>query len=202
MSKYEDILTGTSVPLLEVDDEDTNPEYNEISGAEVNADIVDIVDHLGTEDFQFLYLNLYTEIRTIPEEKQKELCTQLMDEFSKIYSFEFTPILTFDSSEDVEHFLKFIEFIEFDNIEFLSKLISGLNYDLLRKNTELFIESNWIQIEQKINNLTENGKNLELISNFFRTNNKNGIIDFLRTRLERNKMLVILKSMEGESNNE
>jgi hypothetical protein len=41
-----------------------------------------------------------------------------------------------------------------------------------------------------------------LISNFFRTNTKNGIIDFMKSRFERDKMIIILKTMEGEITNE
>lgn len=199
MPNYEEILTGTTVPAL---DENEPIGYDPIEETEINADIVDITDHLGTEDFQFLYLNLYHEIRLLDLERQKRLCEILLDEFTKIYSFEFTPQLFFESINDVENFLKFIEFIEFDYIDFLADIIKGLDLSLLKSNTETFLKQNWFKLDAKINNLIENEKISKLISIFLRTNNKKGILEFLQTRLDRSKMLVILKIMEGEFQNE
>lgn len=198
MSQYEQNLIGSFIPLMEVDDEESRDIYE----SELYADILDIVDHLGNSDFKFIYLNLYDEIRNTDMDRKKELCEKLEVEFAKIYNFEFTPKLTFDSEEDIEKYLTFIEFIEYDNIDFLASLISGLDFSLLKKNVNEFISTNWIKINEKIDNLIENKKISELISLFLRTNNKEGILEFIQLNLEKNKMLVILKTMEGEFQNE
>ena len=98
MSKYEESLIGNSTHLMEVDDEEDNLE------PEIDADILDISDHLGDVDFKFIYLNLYSEIQTLDNDKKKKLCQKLEVEFTKIYNFEFTPKLTFDSDEDINNF--------------------------------------------------------------------------------------------------
>ncbi len=198
MSQYEQNLIGSFIPLMEVDDEESRDIYE----SELYADILDIVDHLGNSDFKFIYLNLYDEIRNTDMDRKKELCEKLEVEFAKIYNFEFTPKLTFDSEEDIEKYLNFIEFIEYDNIDFLASLISGLDFSLLKKNVNEFISTNWVKINEKIDNLIENKKISELISLFLRTNNKEGILEFIQLNLEKNKMLVILKTMEGEFQNE
>lgn len=194
MGKYEENLIANSMHLLEVDDE----EDLTISESENNADIVDIVDHFGTDEFKYLYLNLYDEIYNLDYEKKKIFCQKLELKITEYYNFEFTPFISFESNSTIENFLKFVEFLEFEYIDFIAKIISGLNFNLLKKDINQFIDENWTNIESKINFLVETKKISELISNFFRTNNKEGMIEFVKSKLEKDKMLIILKSMEGE----
>jgi len=193
MSDYEKILIGESIPLEEVDDEESN--LNDmIPVAELNADLTTIINYFGTEEFKGLYLNLYNEIRSFELEKQRELCEKLIIKISENYNFEFFPQLTFDNKNDTEEFFKFIEFLEYDYIDFLSEIISGLDLELLKKDINEFLTLNWNQLVLKINSYQKN----EIISKFLRTNNKEGLYDFIRSRLEKDKMLVILNSLERE----
>jgi hypothetical protein len=193
MSDYEKILIGESIPLEEVDDEESN--LNDmIPAAELNADLTTIINYFGTEEFKGLYLNLYNEIRSFELEKQRELCEKLIIKISENYNFEFFPQLTFDNKNDTEEFFKFIEFLEYDYVDFLSEIISGLDLELLKKDINEFLTLNWNQLVLKINSYQKN----EIISKFLRTNNKEGLYDFIRSRLEKDKMLVILNSLERE----
>lgn len=194
MSNYEKILIGNSIPLPEVDDEEYD---NQIINSEIDADFVAIIDSFNTEDFKHIYLNLCNEIRSLDIEKQRELCNKLVEKVKEEYDFEFTPILTFDAFEDVEKFLKFIEFIEYDYIDFFAKIIYGLDFNLLRKNLDKFIVFNWEKISNSIDNLINSEEyNLGIISLFFRTNNKENIFKFIREKLSKEKMLIILKTYE------
>jgi hypothetical protein len=193
MSDYEKILIGESIPLEEVDDEESNLD-DMIPAAELNADLTTIINYFGTEEFKGLYLNLYNEIRSFELEKQRELCEKLISKISNDYSFDFFPQLTFDNKNDTEEFFKFIEFLEYDYIDFLSEIISGLDLELLKKDINEFLTLNWNQLVLKINSYQKN----EIISKFLRTNNKEGLYDFIRSRLEKDKMLVILNSLERE----
>ena len=193
MTDYEKILIGESIPLEEVDDEESN--LNDmIPVAELNADLTTIINYFGTEEFKGLYLNLYNEIRSFELEKQRELCEKLIDKISENYKFEFFPQLTFDNKNDTEEFFKFIEFLEYDYVDFLSEIISGLDLELLKKDINELLTLNWNQLVLKINSYQKN----EIISKFLRTNNKEGLYDFIRSRLEKDKMLVILNSLERE----
>jgi len=193
MSDYEKILIGESIPLEEVDDEESN--LNDmIPVAELNADLTTIINYFGTEEFKGLYLNLYNEIRSFELEKQRELCEKLIIKISENYNFEFFPQLTFDNKNDTEEFFKFIEFLEYDYVDFLSEIISGLDLELLKKDINELLTLNWNQLVLKINSYQKN----EIISKFLRTNNKEGLYDFIRSRLEKDKMLVILNSLERE----
>ncbi len=193
MSDYEKILIGESIPLEEVDDEESN--LNDmIPVAELNADLTTIINYFGTEEFKGLYLNLYNEIRSFELEKQRELCEKLIIKISENYNFEFFPQLTFDNKNDTEEFFKFIEFLEYDYVDFLSEIISGLDLELLKKDINELLTLNWNQLVLKINSYQKN----EIISKFLRTNNKEGLYDFIRSRVEKDKMLVILNSLERE----
>jgi hypothetical protein len=69
-----------------------------------------------------------------------------------------------------------------------------LDLELLKKDINEFLTLNWNQLVLKINSYQKN----EIISKFLRTNNKEGLYDFIRSRLEKDKMLVILNSLERE----
>jgi len=193
MSNYEKILIGESIPLEEVDDEESNLD-DMISAAELNADLTTIINYFGTEEFKGLYLNLYNEIRSFELEKKRELCEKLTSKISEEYDFEFFPKLTFDNENDIEEFFKFIEFLEYDYVEFLSEIVFGLDLELLKKNINEFLILNWNQLSLRINSYKKN----EIISKFLRTNIKSGLYEFIRLRLEKDKMLVILNSLERE----
>lgn len=191
MSDYEKILIGESIPLEEVDDEESN--LNDmIPAAELNADLTTIINYFGTEEFKGLYLNLYNEIRSFELEKQRELCEKLIIKISENYNFEFFPQLTFDNKNDTEEFFKFIEFLEYDYVDFLSEIISGLDLELLKKDMNSFLTLNWNELSLRINSYQKN----EIISKFLRTNNKDNLFVFIRLKLKKDKMLAILKTME------
>jgi len=191
MSDYDKVLIGRSTPIMEIDDEEGYLNFNLLTNAEIDADFIAIINYLGTEEFKSLYLNLYNEIKSLSLERQRELCQHLIIKVREIYSFEFTPMLTFDSFNDIDKFLKFIEFIEYDYIWFLAIILQGMDFKLLKKNLDLFLTQNWNKIYDKIETMNINN---ELISKFLRTNNKENVFKFIRARIEKNKMLVILKN--------
>lgn len=197
MSQYEEILIGRSIPLDEVDDDESNLD-DLIPIAEIEADFADIISHLGTEDFKFIFLNLYDEIMNLPFEKKRELCQKLTDKIFEVYNFEFSPLLTFDEEKDIDEFFKFIEFLEYDYLDIIAEIISGLDIDLLKKDTNKFLRQNIYKIYNNINKLIINKKINVLISIFLRTNNKEELLSFLESRMNRDKMLIILTSLQGE----
>lgn len=197
MSEYEKNLIGRSIPLDEVDDEEGDLDYL-IPEAEINADFTDIINHLGEDEFKFIFLNLYNEIKSLSFERQKELCQKLNDKLFEVYEFEFSPALQFENQEDVDNFLNFIEFLEYEYINIFAKILAPFDLDLLKKDTNKFLEINFDGINTRINNLVENGEIIGLISIFLRTNNKYGLMIFLRERIAKDKMLIILRILEGE----
>jgi hypothetical protein len=201
MGNYEKNLIGSAIPLMEVDDEESTLDSELIFNSEVNADLTELLDNIGKEEFQAIYQNLYNEIRALSIESKILFCEKLADKIYEVYDFEFYPKLDFNNENDVNNFLNFVEFLEFNYVSQLALIISGLDMNKLRRNFDLFFEEYEEQIMSKIIFL-ENEKFSGLISDFFRTNNRNGIIEFMKSRFERNKMMIILKTMEGENVNE
>ena len=197
MSEYEEILIGRSIPLDEVDDDESNLD-DLIPIAEIEADFSDIISYLGTEEFKFIFLNLYDEIMNLPFEKKRELCQKLTDKIFEVYNFEFSPLLSFDEEKDIDVFFKFIEFLEYDYLDIIAEIISGLDIDLLKKDTNKFLKQNIYKIYNNINKLISNKNINVLISIFLRTNNKEELLSFLESRMNRDKMLIILTSLQGE----
>ena len=199
MGNYEENLIGNAIPLMEVDDDEQGLDSNLIFRSEIQADITDIVDHIGQENFREIYENLYNEIMSLDIEQKIDLCQRLNDKIFEVYDFEFFPSLDFNTENEINEFLDFIKFLEYNYIKELALIIEGMNIVLLKKNTELFLEDYSDQIISKIDFLIDGNKFSELISEFFRTNNKDNIIQFIRSKFEKDKMIIILKTMEGEN---
>lgn len=197
MSNYKQDLIGNSIQLMEVDDEEFD--YDSIT---IKSDINDLVNNFGKEDFKDIFLNLNNEINMMNFENKRELCRKLTEKVYEVYNFEFPKKLDFDNERDVDNFLKFIKFLEFDYINEISLIITNLNIDLLKKDISLFLKQNLDNIISKIDFLINSNTFSMLISEFFRTNNKNNIINFLKSKFEKDKMIIILKMMEGEILNE
>ena len=87
MSQYEEILIGRSIPLDQVDDDESNLD-DLIPIAEIDADFSDIINNIGTEEFKFIFLNLFDEIMNLSFEKKRELCQKLTDKVFEVYNFE------------------------------------------------------------------------------------------------------------------
>jgi hypothetical protein len=194
MSVYEKTLIGDSIPLMEVDDEESDLDYDLISKAEINADFSILVNKFGEDEFKSLFLNLINEIKILSFEDQRILCQKLLKNFTYLFDFNFFPQLSFDNIDDIDDFYKFICFLNYDYIDFLATIISGLDFELLKKDINVFLTLNWIIINERINNYQES----EIISKFLRTNNKEGLFEFISSRLQKDKMLVILNSLERE----
>lgn len=201
MSSYEKILIGNSIPLEEVDDEEGDLDYL-IPKAEIDADFSIILNSFGNDEFKFIFMNLYDQIKSFSFEKQRELCEKLNDKVFEIYEFEFVPSLKFDNENIIDNFLKFIEFLEYDYIGIIGKIVSGLDMNLLKNNVDKFLENNFEKMNQKIIFLVENKMINEIISNFLRTNNRERLLTFFKNRIEKDKMLIILETLEGELKNE
>jgi len=196
MDSYDKILIGASIPLMETDEEQDDFYLDQkILSAEIDADFESLIENFGTENFKILFLNLYNEILSLDLKKQRELCEKLNTKISEKEDFEFFPPLDFNNYLEVKNFLDFLQFINFNYINFLSLIISGLDFDLLRKDLNKFFSFNWKIIFSRIETYVDEN---ELITFFLRTNNKENLFDFVKLRLEKDKMLVILQSIERE----
>jgi regulator of replication initiation timing len=125
-----------------------------------------------------------------------------MKKIEEIYNFEFLGKITLHTQSDCEDIYKFLNFLEFDNIDFFVDLLYGIVEDLRNEPIRIIIENNWLMIESRI--LKENLSQLVML--FLRTNNKDELIDFFVSKITKNKAIITMKLFErrienGESNN-
>lgn len=199
MSSYEKSLIMADVQLLEVDDE----EQKSVDDITIQSDLLDLINNFGKDQFKEIYLNLYNEIRLMDIEKKKNFCNKLNEKIYEVYNFEFTPKLELINETEIEEFFEFIEFLEFDHISFIAEIIKDLDLNLLKNDLILFLNNNLKEILHRIDIfVNKNEKKFKIISLFFRTNNRYNVIRFLKSKIEKRKMLIILKVMEGEVKNE
>lgn len=193
--KYLKTIIGYSTPLYEVNnDEDTE---NPVEDAEVEADFVDLVEHIGKEGFRNIYLNVIASAKQQPIERQITLCKNIIMKIEEVYDFIFSRKIYIGTLLDIKKVYKLIEFIEFDNLPFLVNLFDGLIDNLIKVNISEFVNSNWKVIQSRMND----ARLSELVSEFIRTNNKENLISFITKNTERMKVEitgVILKRKLAE----
>ena len=79
-------LISSSEPLPEMEDEyDGNDEL--IQNAEMQSSFIDIISSIGTEEFEYVYLNSINEIKKYDIKDQISLCLQILDKIKEIYKF-------------------------------------------------------------------------------------------------------------------
>lgn len=183
--KYLKTLVANSTTMPEYnEDEDTE---NPIEDAEVEADCVDLLEHIGEEDFKSIYDNVIFNIRKQPIEKQITVCNNILLRIEQVYDFTFMRKLHIESKPDVIKVYKLIEFLEFNYVKIIAELLFGLIEDLRNIDFVKFYEENWKTIQNRIQILMIS----ELISEFLRTNNKENLIAFLSDRTEKKKIPIM-----------
>ena len=76
-----------------------------------------------------------------------------------------------------------VSFIEFNNIDFLERLLDGFVIDIMKLDVPNFLNDNWKDLEKRIYSLPTIG----FISSFLRTNTKDNVISFLLKEIEKSK---------------
>lgn len=156
---------------------------------------IDIIGKMNTEDFYSVYNVLKGDIMMVSDALKRDFISKYLDEMSEVYEFEFAIKPKYDTSQTIEQMFKFIEFVEYDNITFLSYVWSYLD-PIERVNIPKYVKENEKTIIEEITNqidlmvtLTEN------VSDFLRTYNKEGLIEWFINRSEKNKYEIFSRNM-------
>ena len=158
-----------------------------ISGAFENAQteaiFIDVIEAIGEEDFKHVFTNVISDIRKTPIKKQIELCYRIIDKINEVYNFEFYREVDIKNESQVEDIYSLVSFIEFNNIDFLERLLDGFVIDIMKLDVPNFLNDNWKDLEKRIYSLPTIG----FISSFLRTNTKDNVISFLLKEIEKSK---------------
>ena len=195
VSQY--VLLGTSFVEPESDDADeVNVEYIG-DEAILNSRSIDITNAIGTPEFPRIYLNLINDIKVHPFRKQQLFCEMFLEKISEVYDFEFPEVIDIDTLETVNELYSFLEFLEYNNIDFISSVWRYLNVDLTRiKNINEFCNKNKKRIIKEIDEQTTTNILDKFSLEFLRTYYK--ITEWFVVQSEKSKVEIIAKIFERE----
>jgi len=201
------ILLGDSIPLPEVDVDESgievNPDFHTyISNIESQEDALreyefeTILDNIGKVDFKENYLEVINSIKGHTVREQILLCEKIIDKVEEVYDFVFPQNIKLYDFNDVNDVYNFIEFVEYDFEDFVADVWKFFGTELKKINIEDFCKkkSNEIikEIEDQIGSHTLN----QMVTIFLRTYNKDDLIEWFIEATERTKMFIVLKNFE------
>jgi len=192
----EKVLLGSSLPLYEVE-EDEDQDLAE--KASLKYDMTSVIASLGTDDFKSIYVCLMPHIAEQLIEIQREFCHELLEKVEEVYHYVFPINLDFTGEYSVSDFYKFLEFLEFDYVDFLAGVWKLLPTSNLRTiNIASTCDLNSDIIISRVEEVIKNNVFSKLVSLFLRTYTKEYLIEFIAEKTSKDRMLVFLKTQEGE----
>lgn len=164
--KSQEILLSTMVepPETDADEEEIEQRFDK---AIYESSKVDISDHINHSDFKYVWLVSRDDIKFQPIKRQTVFAEQTLDKISEAYDFAFPQKIELTTKYDLLEFYKFLEFIEYDNILFLSYVWKILNpKSLLDLNLEKYCNDNAMKIIKEVEEQVDVHPQSKLISTF------------------------------------
>jgi hypothetical protein len=160
------ICGESTFPPEELDDEETF--YDITSTAILHSAEMDIIDNIGTPDFKYIYKESILDIKQFPFRNQRRFLENVLIKISELYDFEFPTKVDINNLNDVTELYYFLEFIEFDNINFISRVWKYLGKDLRGLDIKKFCTSNSIKIIKEVEDQLQSYDFNEKITLFLR----------------------------------
>jgi|GEM_PF-5090443 hypothetical protein len=179
-------LIKQSSPTLEIEEDD---DKNLVEMSSNEYDNNNLLDSIGKENFKEVYSNCFIFIKQYKLEDKLELSRKIIQKVQEVYNFNFVNLIDCTSESDFDKLLQFLEWLEYDNVEFFTDLLINLNIDFKTKFVKEFFLNIWNKIEififekYKYNNYFQR--------KFLQENNKENIIDFCFKNMQKNKTLII-----------
>jgi hypothetical protein len=158
---------------------------------------IDIQDQLNTSDFKDTWLILRSDIQNKTINLQRIFSEQTLDKIFEIYDFSFSSKISLDTQYEINDFYEFLEFLEYNNENFISyvwKILKPGN--LMRFGVEGFCKQNADKVIREIEEQLEVHPQPQLINSFLRTYYKEKIIEWFIDRTNRYKINITIKIFE------
>lgn len=199
-----ELLIGNSIPLPGPGD---SPEFDQTTEALISQDQYAIytstkdalINNLGKPEFKFLWESLSDDIEFNSHNRRRIFSEQILDKIDEIYDFRFPIDISLETEYEIDDFFKFLEFLEYDNIEFISsvwKFVKPVN--LMRFDIEAFCKSNEQKIVNEIEEQLDIHPQTRLVALFLRTYYKEGIINWFIENTKRSKIDITVNIFESE----
>lgn len=158
---------STTIPELE-DDEQENRDQQAIDY--YNSSMV--IDSIGSDEFEENYRVFIEEIKNQPTQLMKQTAQRILDKIYEVYDYSPFVELDLNDLENVYDIFNFVAFLEFDNEEFLSELWNQISIDVMNINVEKYVNKNINKILNILDSKLFISKYDKMITDFFRTYNK------------------------------
>lgn len=162
------------------------------------SSMVDIIENLGESTFKDTYINLLPDIKKEDFDHRRIFCQRLLDKIYDIYDFRFPITIDITTEVGIDNVLKFVEFVEYDNILFLSLVWQMFKVNLIKTDLESFCNSKKNMIINEVEEQLQTHHQGKLINNFLRTYYKEKFIEWFIRESERSKTFIQLEILERE----
>lgn len=184
------------VQYPEMDDDERMDEYEDDAVYQSNS--IELQDTLGDPDFKYVFPILIQVINAQPFKNRRIFCQKMLEKIQEIYDYSFPETPELRTSLQILDCYKFIQFLEYDNIIFLSFVWQHLNINLLKLDVESYCKSNEMKIIKETEEQLESHEQNELISIFLRTYYKEKFIEWFIRETARSKTPILLEILERE----
>ena len=197
MDPSERALLGGSIPIIGIEDEEDQIKVEEISL--INYSMLSVIETIGKSNFQPVYLVEINSIKLESISWQREFCKRIIERIVEVYRFE-TLSLSLDDKTDINNIYSFLEFLEFNSLDFISDIWVFFDFDLRKIDIPSVCntEANRIisEIEEQINLHVLS----EMTEEFLRTYNKEDLIKWFAFHSEKLKIEITLKILRKGEN--
>jgi len=168
-----------------------------IRRASNSYDFVQLINSIGTSEFQAVFSNIVQNDYSNTE--RRDLSVEMLEKVKEEYGIELTLSNT-PTMEEIVDVLKFVKFLEFEYINFIADIWKFMNVNL-RSNIRLFCMANSDRIIKILDEQIETHFLPKMVSEFLRTYNKSDMINLFIRLTEKSKMLIVLRIEEEKLKN-
>jgi len=187
MDKSTEILIGNLITPPEMDNDQIDEDRRQLRAIYESTSYALIEESMNTRDFFYVYGVLKNDILDRSIDLKRIFIGKYLDRMEEVYEFAFGTTPIYDTKREIEEMFKFIEFVEYDNVKFLSYVWSYLDgiitVDInkyVRENSKIVID----EITNQVNLMVTVNEN---ISEFLRTYDKEGLMNWFIDRSERSE---------------
>lgn len=129
--KPKDLLLTALLPTELLDDDNDQIQSEVVGDKIIQFEFLEIVNGIGKTNFKETYLNFIDDIKKQSIDNQRVLCQHLIKKIEETYKFDFPENIPISNTFDFQNLYNLIEFLEFDNIDFLVEIFKNFKINLL-----------------------------------------------------------------------
>ena len=172
-------------PEFDADEEQLEQNYEK---ALYETSKIEIIDSVGTSDFQDVWLTLKDDIQFETIKLQRIFSEQILDKMFEVYDFSFPDKILLETQYELDDFYQFLQFFEYESTEFLIYVWRFLGpKNLMTLGVESFCKDKDDLIIKEIGEQLELHPQPKLIDLFLRSFYKEKMIEwFIKNSIQRN----------------